>query len=114
MLRYVNPRDNLIREDFVACDCGITGSALANKILTFLTGNGLDLFKLRGQAYDGAENMSGSLKGTASLISKDYPLHCASHSLNLAVVKSLDERSIRNMIGVVNRVLIFFAAHLKR
>ena len=62
--------------------------------------------------------MSSSLKGTASLISKDYPLalylHCASHSLNLAVVKSLDERSIRNMIGVVKRVSILFAAHPKR
>ena len=56
--------------------------------------------------------MSGSLKGTAALISKDYPfalyLHCASHSLNLAVVKSLDERSTRNMIGVVNRVSVSF------
>ena len=56
MLRYVNPEDNLIREDFVTfieCDSDITGGALAEKILTFLTGNGLDLFKLRGQAYDG-------------------------------------------------------------
>lgn len=56
VLRYVNPDDNLIREDF----------------------------------------------------------HCASHCLNLAVVKSLDERSIRNIIGVVNRVSILFAAHPKR
>ena len=60
MLRYVNPLDNLIREDFVAfieCECGITGSALAEKIGTFLTGHGLDLFKLRGQAYDGVGNV---------------------------------------------------------
>lgn len=48
----------------------------------------------------------------------DYPLalylHCASHSLNLAVVTSLDKRSVRNMNGVVNRVSIFFSAHPKR
>ena len=73
---------------------------------------------MRGQAYDGAGNMSGSLNGTAALISKDNPLalylHCASHSLNLAVVKSLDEASVRNMTGVVNRVSIFFSAHPKR
>lgn len=121
VLRYVNPEDNLICEDFVAfieCECGITGRALADKILTFLNINGLNPQKLRGQAYDGAGNMSGSLKGTAALITKDYPLalylHCSSHILNLAVVKSLDEASVRNMIGVVNRVSLFFGAHPKR
>ena len=121
VLRYVNAGDNIIHEDFLAfleCDSGITGSALSQKIISFLVSLGLDLSKLRGQAYDGAGNMSGSLKGTAALISKDHPLalylHCASHSLNLAVVKCLDERSIRNMIGTVNKVLIFFSAHPKR
>lgn len=62
--------------------------------------------------------MSDSLNGTAALISKDSPLalylHCAFHSLNLAVVKSLDAASVRNVIGVVNRVSIFFSAHSKR
>ena len=62
--------------------------------------------------------MSGILNGTAALISNDHPLalylHCASHSLNLAVVKSLDEASVQNMIGIVNRVSIFFSAHPKR
>ena len=93
----------------------LTGRALADKILTFLSSHGLDPSKLRGQAYDGAGNInvSGRLNGTASLISNDYPLalylHCTSHSLNLAVVKSLDETSVQNMIGVVNRVSIFFS-----
>ena len=107
VLRYVSPDNNQIREDFVAfieCDCGITGRALANIILTFLSSHGflsshrLDPSKLRGQAYHGAGNMSGNLSGTAAVISNDYPLalylHCASHSLNLAVVKSLDETSV--------------------
>ena len=48
----------------------------------------------------------------------DYPLavylHCASHTLNLAVVKSLDVQCVRNMIGVVNKVSTFFFAHPKR
>ena len=51
VLRYVNPIDGLIREDFISfieCDCGITGMALSNKILTSLSGYGLDLSKLRG------------------------------------------------------------------
>ena len=45
VLRYVSPEDNQIGEDFVAfleCDCSITGRALADKILTFLSSHGLD------------------------------------------------------------------------
>ena len=77
VLRYVNAGDNIIHEDFLAfleCDSGITGSALSQKIISFLVSLGLDLSKLHSQAYDGAGNMSGSLKGTAALISKDHPL----------------------------------------
>ncbi len=86
-------------------------------ILTFLGSHGLNPTKLRGQAYDGAGKMSGRVNGTAALITKDYPLalylHCAYHNLNLAVVKFLDETSVRNMIEIVNRVGIFFGAHPK-
>ena len=115
VLRYVNPGDCIIREDlvsFLECDSGITGQALAGKIVGFLRGSGLDPTRLRGQAYDGAGNMAGKTNGVAALISSQYPLalyiHCASHCLNLSVVNSLQETSIRNMIGVVNRVSIFF------
>ena len=78
--------------EFLECDTGITGRCLADKITTALQGYGLYLHKLRGQAYDGAGNMAGSVRGTAALITAQYPLalyiHCACHSLNLAVVKS--------------------------
>ena len=58
--------------------------------------------------------MAGSVNGTAALITitVQYPLalylHCASHCV--AVVKSLLITSIRNMMGVVERVHLFFAA----
>lgn len=72
---------------------GITGRCLADKIVSSLQSYGLNLNNLRGQAYDGAGNMAGSSRGMAALISAEYPLalylHCASHCLNLAVVKSL-------------------------
>ena len=62
--------------------------------------------------------MAGSIRGTAALIKAQYPLalnlHCASHCLNLAVVKSLQVTSVRNMMGVVDRVYVFLAAHPKR
>ena len=103
---------------FLECDTGISGHCLADKITTTLQSYGLDLTKLRGQAYDGAGNMAGSVRGTAALITAQYPLalylHCASHCLNLAVVKSLQVTSIRNMMGVAGRVYVFFAAHPKR
>jgi len=78
----------------------------------------LDLEKLRGQAYDGAGNTAGSIRGTAVLITAEFPLalylHCASHSLNLAVVKSFQVTSVCNMMGVVEKVSKFFDAHPKR
>ena len=102
VVRYVNPDDFQIREDlvsFIECDSGITGRAIADKVISFLSTHGLDPTKLRGQAYDGAGNMAGKTKGAAALISSQYPLalylHCASHTLNLAVVKSLDEACVR-------------------
>ena len=100
VLRYVDPESSFIREDlvtFLECDSGTTGEALADLILGFVT-NHLDPSKMRGQAYDGASNMSGKRSGTAARISSRYPLalytHCASHSLNLAVVASFEEASV--------------------
>ena len=62
-----------------------------------LQGYELDLRKLRGQAYDGAANMFGPTRGAAALIREQFPLalylQCASHCLNLAVVKSLQQPS---------------------
>ena len=62
----------------------------------------LDPSKMHGQAYDGASNMSGKISGAAAGIQSQYPLalytHCASHCLILA---SFQDRSVRNMIGVV-------------
>ena len=120
VLRYVETESNLIREDlvtFLECDNGITSEALADMMLGFITDH-LDPSKMRGQAYDGASNMSGKTNGAAARISSKYRLalytHCASHCLNLAVVASLEEVSVRNMIGVVNRLSVFFFAHPKR
>ena len=120
VLRYVEPDSSSIREDlvtFLECDSGVTGEALANKMLGFVSVH-LDPSKLRGQAYDGASNMSGKTNGAAARITAQYPLalytHCASHCLNLAVVSSFEETSVHNMIGVVNRLYVFFFAHPKR
>ena len=104
--------------EFIECDTGVTGRAIAEKITGLIQLSGLDPTKLRGQAYDGAGNMAGKTNGAAAIITRDYPLasylHCASHSLNLAVVKSLEVQSVRNMIGIITRVSLFFHNHPKR
>ena len=74
--------------------------------------NHLDPSKMCGLAYDGTSNMSGKTNGAAARISSQYHLalytHCISHYLNLAVVASFGEVSVRNKIGVVKRLSIFF------
>ena len=120
VLQYVDSATLTVREDLVGffeCDTGISGRNLSDKIKSTLNRFGVGLSCLRGQAYDGAGNMAGSVNGTASLISAESPLaiylHCASHCLNLAVVKSLEVTSVRNMMGVIGRVYQFVAAHPK-
>jgi len=50
---------------------------------------GIDCEFLYGQGYDGASNMSGQFQGVQAHIRVKYPkaiyVHCAVHSLNLAV-----------------------------
>ena len=89
VLRYVDQGAGLARADllcFLDCNTGITECCLADKITATLQGYGLDLMKLRGQV-----DMVGSVRGTAAIITDQYPLalylHRASHSLNVAVVQ---------------------------
>ena len=106
----------MIHEDlvcFTECDAGTSGRALAEKITCTLEGFGLDLSNVRGKAYDGAGNVAGVVNSAAAIITAQYPLaiylHCTSHCLNLAVVKSLEVTNVRNMIGIIGRVCQFFA-----
>ena len=121
VLRYVDGENFSINEDlvtFLECDSSITGQVLAEMMLEFLRKQRVDPMKLWGQAYDGASSMSGKTTGAAAPISTHFPLalyiHCSSHCLNLAVVSSLEVTSVHNMIGVLNRVSLFFSAHPKR
>ena len=59
--------------DFICCDTGTTGAAIAEKILGALREYGLDLDYLRGQSYDGAGNMAGKCKGAAVCIQAISP-----------------------------------------
>ena len=76
VLRFVDRESNQIRADlvtFVECDTGVTGRNLADKMLNFLNSQGVDLTKMRGQAYDGAGSTAGKTNGVAALISTISP-----------------------------------------
>ena len=84
---------NELCERFVAfheCTTGVTGSAIAQDILSKLGELQLQTQFLCGQAYDGAGAMPGRSKGVSACILSKYPkalyTHCASHRLNLYVV----------------------------
>ena len=62
---------------------------IANAIKKFLLQYQLPISKCRCQAYDGASNMSGIIKGVATRIQNEEAsavyVHCLAHSLNLCL-----------------------------
>ena len=90
VVRFVD-KDKNIREEFlgfVQCDSGTDGATLTHIILQKLQDEwGLRMENCRGQTYDGAGAMAGSVRGVSSRILSVYPkalyTHCTSHILNL-------------------------------
>ena len=62
--------------------------------------------------------MSEKYKGTAAKIQSDNPkavyVHCGSHILNLCTVAACDIQPIRNMMGVLKQIYLFFGNSPKR
>ena len=115
VLRFVDVTNSIQEEfvDFFHCDTGTAGSALADKILEALRGYGLDISCLRGQAYDGAGNMAEKYSGVATIIQSTYPravyVHCAAHNLNLCVVAACKVQAVKNMMGTMVEICLFFS-----
>ncbi|XP_029346798.1 zinc finger MYM-type protein 1-like [Acyrthosiphon pisum] len=110
-VRYIDEDGNL-NEDFLKFIEveNLTGSHLSSAILNGLIECGLDCQYLIGQGYDGASNMSGKCRGVQSYVQTQYPkavyVHCAAHSLNLAVSTASDIQQIRNCLGVIEKMWI--------
>ena len=75
VLHFVDANSTIREEfvDFVLCDTGTSGSAVAHNIVEALEGFGLDTSYLRGQAFDGAGNMAGKYRGAAVIIQSTCP-----------------------------------------
>ena len=120
VLRFVDATNSISEEfvDFILCDTGTSGRAIADKILKALEGYGLNINYLRGQGYDGAGNMAGKYRDTAAGIQSTCPkavyVHCAAHSLNLCVVAACSIQLVKNMMGTMVEICLFFSNSPKR
>lgn len=82
----------------------MTGSDIANTILTFFRKKRTDIRKLRDQCYDRAPNMQPEKVGANSVILAKSPkvcvTHCRSHSLNSSITQCAN-------IHVINNIVLF-------
>jgi len=121
-IRYVEESDSacVIKEDFIDFIEieNMSGSAIADVLISNLKKYGIDISYLRGQGYDGAASMSGKLNGVQAKIREKHPtalyVHCCNHVLNLVLSKSCTVPSIRNALSTVQEVVTFFRASAKR
>ena len=116
VIRYFDPKSKTAAKrllDFTACQLSVTGHAIAETILHLLQKSHLHPKLLRGQGYDSASNLAGKVKGAAAVITFKHPLalyfHCASHQLNLAVMKSAELISVKNLMGTCKKLHDFFS-----
>jgi len=96
-----------------------TGEDLTKVIKDTLLRLGLDIAHCRGQAYDGAANMAGRFRGVQARIAEEVPealyLHCANHSLNLALQDIAKmEVLFRNALSVVHEAGKIIGGSAKR
>ncbi|KAL4153318.1 hypothetical protein QTP88_001151 [Uroleucon formosanum] len=112
--RYFDSTDKIIHEDFLKFVPvhDVSGRALADTIINELKSLNIDIKHLRGQGYDGAATMSGKFNGVATLIKNKYPtalyIHCSSHNLNLSISYSCNLPQIRNTMGTIESIYLFF------
>ncbi|CAB4033848.1 zinc finger MYM-type 1-like [Paramuricea clavata] len=97
-----------------------TAAGLVETTCKYVEDIGLDMEKLRGQAYDGASVMSGVHNGVQKLIkdrsSKPVPfIHCAAHNLNLVINDAVDSVVDNdNFFGVIQSIYVFFSSSINR
>ena len=87
-----------------------TGDTLFNVIENVLTRLNLPIRNCRGQAYDGASNMQGNIKGVATRVQEVEPsaihVHCLAHCLNLCLQDVAKQCSlVRDALDIFNEIL---------
>ena len=107
-----------VHEDFVGLyemDHGADAKTITKMITDALLRLGLPISNLRGQGYDGASVMSGSISGVSTQIKamerRAVYIHCCAHSLNLALQDATRSCTlIRDALDFVREVVNFVKA----
>ncbi|KAJ9535085.1 hypothetical protein OSB04_un001839 [Centaurea solstitialis] len=91
VFRFVNKEGFIVERFFGVVHVGdTTAQTLKDGICSLLSHYNLDVKSIRGQGYDGANNMRGQFKGLQALILEDckyaYYVHCLAHRLQLALM----------------------------
>uniref|UniRef100_A0A1S4BM31 Zinc finger MYM-type protein 1-like n=1 Tax=Nicotiana tabacum TaxID=4097 RepID=A0A1S4BM31_TOBAC len=111
VLRYVNRRGSVV-EHFIGIVHVRNTSVLCLKkaIVDYLAQHSLSLSYVRGQCYDGANNMQRDLRGLKTLIQQEsksaYSIHCFAHQLQLTLVAvSKKYLEVGELVLLVSNVL---------
>jgi hypothetical protein len=95
-----------------------TGEHLVELLIETLQSAGVNIAKMRAQCDNGAANMSGKYNGVQARILNTIPgatyVHCKSHCLNLAIVHSCKDNSVRNVMTTVQEIGFAFDYSAKR
>ena len=108
-IRYAD-EDLVPHESFVGLysTTETTGQSIANMLKDVCIRFGLSVEYLRGQAYDGAGNMSGAYNGAQALLLKEQPLahytHCISHCTNLVAGSISSLPGMRDVLSYLNEL----------
>ncbi|XP_060845763.1 zinc finger MYM-type protein 1-like [Rhopalosiphum padi] len=111
-VRYLDTQNNMCEDflQYIKVD-SLTGISLSSAIINGLISCGVQCDFLFGQGFDGASNMSGKFNGVQAIIREQYPqaiyVHCAAHSLNLAVSTASNIKPIRNCLGILEKMYVF-------
>ena len=98
---------------------GHTGRDLANSVLEYLKGLGIDISNCRGQTYDNAANMSGIYNGMQAAVREVVPhadfVPCFAHSLNLVGQSAVNCcTGATKFFDFVGKIYVFFSASTSR
>jgi len=110
-------RDKEVQEVFLGCWPLASTKAVAvyKCMLDALAEYDLNPADIVAASFDGASNMSGQHGGVQALLKNHAPnlifVHCRSHVLQLALVKSCNSiPPVKRIIGILNKLYSFFSA----
>ena len=89
----------------------ITGEAITEVILKFLSKNHIPVSNMCGQGYDSASNMASGSVGVQAHIKQAVTLpthvHCNGHCLNSVINKSCQLPQVRNVLDGIKAAVSF-------